>query len=554
MARQFYGNTSKLQKSGNGNSNTDGYTFFAAVRPLKGRHTASQYIVYNGHGGSYGEGWGLYLSTSNLLRVDFAFVADYNSNLRLIPGKWNGIVYMRRSGVSYMFANGHKAKDTSSSGPFGPNLFYTIGNYSDESGAGGNPFFGAIAHPVLWSIGLTDAEALLLSRLALNPYNVRRSNISQYHPLEGKNSSVEWAIVGSSLTPTNSPVYPQPKFWKPQVRNIRLDVLGFVAPSLQEKSVTDSGSGSDAIDLLALVAQSDTGAGSDTVSVLALVPMAETGSGSDEVSVLGLFSISDNGSGADTVSLLAQIPITDSGVGADVVSILALISQSDTGSGSDAVEAVVFVPVTDTGAGVDAISILALLSLTDTGSGADALSILAQIAQSDSGSGVDAVTALAMISISDSAVASDALEILRMIAQSDSATAVDAVGILALLAISDSAVATDAVSILAEIGIIDSAVGVDTTSILALLGITDTGAGADAVAITNLLSVIDSAVATDALAIQNIISIAETASGVDTVSIEILQILGRLRTVLGSRGHLTALSHKTGTAILRVRK
>lgn len=75
------------------------------------------------------------------------------------------------------------------------------------------------------------------------------------------------------------------------------------------------------------------------------------------------------------------------------------------------------------------------------------------------------------------------------------------------------------VNILATIPVSDAGSGTDNFSLLALLGITDNGAGLDATIILNLISLADTATATDIISILAIIAIPESGASGEAISI-----------------------------------
>ena len=88
--------------------------------------------------------------------------------------------------------------------------------------------------------------------------------------------------------------------------------------------------------------------------------VTDAGSGSDAVSITASASVADSGAGADAPSVAADVPITDAGAGADVVDVPIKAYQKN---------------VTDTGSGADTLSLAVSLSVADTGSGADGVTV-----------------------------------------------------------------------------------------------------------------------------------------------------------------------------------
>lgn len=128
-------------------------------------------------------------------------------------------------------------------------------------------------------------------------------------------------------------------------------VVTYTAVTTVDKSLTDTGSGSDAL----------------SVEKSRLIALTDTGSGSDALAVekQRLIALTDTGSGSDALSV-EKTTVVDKAL-------------TDTGSGSDdlAVEKTKLVGLTDTGSGSDALAVekTRLIGLTDTGTGTDALSV-----------------------------------------------------------------------------------------------------------------------------------------------------------------------------------
>lgn len=344
------------------------------------------------------------------------------------------------------------------------------------------------------------------------------------------------------------------------------------ASSATEKAVDDTGSGSDAVDILALVGISETGSGVDALDVLAILSVTETGSGDDAISilailaesdtgagddqivVLGVFEIAETGSGDDQVTILAEIPVTENGLGADVLSVLALLDESDSGSGTDQIDAAPTIDVTDSASGSDVIDILASIALSETASGNDALDILAEIALTDTATGSDAIEALAILALSDTGAGDEALEILAMISISESASASDAIGILALLAVSDTAQADDALEVLNSVLMNETGTGIDQEEILALLSEVDSGSGSEEINSANFIQVLESASGSEVVELLNVLSVTDTGSGTDSIVLSILEKVARIKTILRQGGKVTALSQRVGNVILKQRR
>lgn len=134
----------------------------------------------------------------------------------------------------------------------------------------------------------------------------------------------------------------------------------------------------------------DSGSGSDSVEILVAVPIDETGTGTDAALVNALVALIDSSIGQDTVDLQYTAIVSDTGTGADVVSIPDItIAVDDSGVGTDAVNINAALAVTDAGQGNDTITATGNISMTDTGQGDDSVITSATVPIADSASGVD---------------------------------------------------------------------------------------------------------------------------------------------------------------------
>ncbi|MGH2612816.1 MAG: hypothetical protein ACRDFB_07175 [Rhabdochlamydiaceae bacterium] len=127
-------------------------------------------------------------------------------------------------------------------------------------------------------------------------------------------------------------------------------------PPITPISISDSGSGSDSISILAQIGFSDLGSGSDSIAIQTDIPISDSGSGSDSITTsMDFVNVSDSGSGDDSVLVQKNFSISDSGSGSDSISILDDIPVSDSGSGSDSVSNNIIISLFDTATALDTI-------------------------------------------------------------------------------------------------------------------------------------------------------------------------------------------------------
>lgn len=258
------------------------------------------------------------------------------------------------------------------------------------------------------------------------------------------------------------------------------------------KTLTDTGSGMDAIAIAVAFGLADTGAGNDAApgasaglsladtaasadivsQIAAALTLPDTLAGTEALSLAALLGVADSGQGLDAVgSVAVSFALADLGAGADAVGLLQelLKTIADAGQGTDAVASItVTVPaIADTGAGADTVTLTteALKAIADAGTGADAiaqLQVLAAIADTgagldqatigvrlslaDAGTGLDQVFTGVLIALADLAAGSDGLAVSVTIPIADAGSGLDALGpISAVLALLESAHATDVV-------------------------------------------------------------------------------------------------------------
>jgi hypothetical protein len=121
-------------------------------------------------------------------------------------------------------------------------------------------------------------------------------------------------------------------------------------------SVVDSGIGTEVITAKLVHLVQDSGIGQDLISAIkAKLTITDLGSGVDAILIKQFKSIMDSGIGVDTIGILAKILIQDSGVGTDIISILSKLLVQDSGIGVDLIKMVMQEFIQDSGIGIDTI-------------------------------------------------------------------------------------------------------------------------------------------------------------------------------------------------------
>ena len=298
------------------------------------------------------------------------------------------------------------------------------------------------------------------------------------------------------------------------------------ATTATPKSVSDSGSGSDAI-----------------ASIKNSFTISETGSGVDAiVNLLNSFIISETGSGSDALILKLFKLVSDVGSGSDIVSVIEgtiIKTIQDAGVGVDAITLNIAAVILDSGSGNDSLSLSVTFAKSDTGSGVDIVSVQAgalPVNISDAGTAADAISMLISALISDSGVAGDTISLSINFTISDTGSGADIVSVQAgalPVNISDTGTAADAISMLISALISDSGIGSDILSLNIKFTLLDTGSGVDAISIEDIAiakNIIESGSGIDAITeIINKFTVSEIATGIDSTNIK----LGKLITDLG---------------------
>lgn len=290
------------------------------------------------------------------------------------------------------------------------------------------------------------------------------------------------------------------------------------------KDVSDSGSGSEAVSIVALLQQSESGDGQEVLDIMASFNLSDTAEGDDLASIFQQKILSDSGTHTDLLNILRMIVISDTAGATEALNVLAQVALSDTGQAIDALNVLAAILISDSALGNDTASILASLIINETANATDAITILANILLTDAGEAEEVLSLFYFIAISDSAVASEVITVLAMVAESDSGSATDALDILRMVAQTDTASGTEALNILAEILQSDSGSGDEVLSILTSLAIQDEGNGSEALQILASILIDDTAEAVEAIDILTALAnIGVSDSGLGSDAIDILR-------------------------------
>ncbi len=286
-----------------------------------------------------------------------------------------------------------------------------------------------------------------------------------------------------------------------------------------DKSVADSGSGTEITTIKSQIGLTESGQGADESNILGQIGLDESGVGSEVIGALIQLAISDSGIASEAMAILTQLATQDSGVGTEVANVVNQAVANDVGIGSESLVFLMKILLTETASGDDVIGFDKAVVESEGGTGSDTLNILTSMAIADDGVGAEVVSRLNQILETDSGIGTGILEILRKIALSESGVANEALGVLVQTAIKDTALGTDAVSILSNVIAEDSGAGSEVLSILAKIPISDSGVGTEALGLVVSLALQDTATGSEAINVLVNMAISDMGTAVDTLVI-----------------------------------
>jgi hypothetical protein len=130
------------------------------------------------------------------------------------------------------------------------------------------------------------------------------------------------------------------------------------------------------------------------------------------------------------------------------------------------------------------------------------------------------VSILASVPVSDIGSGSDVISVLAQIALSDSGSATHAISVLASIVITDlGSMSSEAISALIQIALSDTGASSEAVSILASLAIQDSAVGSEIISIVSSFLLADSSTGIDTISIANSLTITDSGSGSELLSI-----------------------------------
>ncbi len=245
-----------------------------------------------------------------------------------------------------------------------------------------------------------------------------------------------------TVTGTTLAFHPPTDIWRRRASDVTARVI---------KTIFDSGSGSDGLNLSvnqivsesgdgndsfpslnAVVNTSDVGSGNDELILSSLFALSESGVSSESLSVSPLITVVDNGSGVDGLNLAVSVLLSDLGAGQDNLSVLTSILKiiTDAGKGSDLISQVsAQYSIQETAKGTDQTILSALLSLNEAANGLDAVSATSQIIKTilETATGSDSVSTTVSVSIAEVGNGAEVLLLNSLLALVETGSGIDVV-------------------------------------------------------------------------------------------------------------------------------
>ena len=170
--------------------------------------------------------------------------------------------------------------------------------------------------------------------------------------------------------------------------DVALSSTGYVGPAGTQVTLTDTGTGTDALTIAATDTLTEAVSGADSLSVAASVPLADTGSGTDALALSAAVPLGETGHGADALTANASAPQADTATGTEGLSITVQVVLSDTGTLTDVlvVGAGNTPSLPDTATGTEGFAVSAAVPLADTGHGTEGFTVNVAAPLTDTGS------------------------------------------------------------------------------------------------------------------------------------------------------------------------
>lgn len=174
-------------------------------------------------------------------------------------------------------------------------------------------------------------------------------------------------------------------------------------------SVSEAGSGSEAITVNAAVPLAVAGAAADTVAVTAAVPVTEAASAGDAIAVSVTSSTTDTASAVEAVAAAVSAAVADAAAATETVTVLVSVPAADIGGADDSVAVAAASATADAGSATETVTVVAAVAVAETGTAVDSVTVEQPGSPTDTGSATETVTVVVMVNVSDSGSATDSV-------------------------------------------------------------------------------------------------------------------------------------------------
>jgi len=199
----------------------------------------------------------------------------------------------------------------------------------------------------------------------------------------------------------------------------------------------------------------ETGTGTDAMTVAAALSVTETGSGTDALTVAATLALAETGAGTDALTTTATLAVAETATGADALTTSATTSVADTATGTDALTVAASLALAETGTAVDALAVsqTQAVSLTETSAATDDMSVAVSLALAETGTADDVlvVTQGQSISLSDTAAFADDITVTASSTLDEIGAFGDSLSLAAALELAETAAWTDLLTIHVEV-------------------------------------------------------------------------------------------------------
>lgn len=189
-------------------------------------------------------------------------------------------------------------------------------------------------------------------------------------------------------------------------------------------TIADTLAGVDAAALISVIAEMDNFSGSDIVNIVATanqVSISETGSASEILGILAICKILESCAGVDNFNVLVNTKVVDVSGGSDSVFQSAIIPTIDTASGADIAKIVASMNIIDFASGFEVLLLAVAVSQTDPCIAIDTIAILNRFAMIDSAIGNEQEYIAGKILLSETGAGDEVAQLITYIFSSDSA-------------------------------------------------------------------------------------------------------------------------------------